>query len=76
MRRPEPKAHTTAPPLVALRRHTRGKNLEGFFPGHRTPTCLDGVGLPKDVLNYIYWWNAARLIPRVRESLASFGYTV
>jgi len=55
---------------------TREKNCHGFFPPRYEPTYITGFGLPKEVLNYIYWWNAARLIPRVRESLRGLGYDV
>jgi predicted TIM-barrel fold metal-dependent hydrolase len=30
---------------------------------------MEGLHLPDEVLNHIYYWNAARLIPRVREVL-------
>ncbi len=55
---------------------TREKNCHGFFGPRYEPTYITGFGLPKDVLDHIYWWNAARLIPRVRESLVSLGYDV
>lgn len=51
---------------------TRGKELNGFF-GVQRKTHIRGLGLPRDVLNHIYWWNAARLIPRVREVLCESG---
>ncbi len=55
---------------------TRKKNLEGFFTCERPICYIQGLGLPKEVLNYIYYWNAAKLVPRVRESLLSMGYVV
>ncbi len=42
---------------------------------HRGPK-LEGFGLPDEVLNHIYYWNAARLIPRVREVLTARGFKV
>lgn len=51
---------------------TRGHRLNGFF-GWERKTYIRGLGLSKEVLNYIYWWNAARIIPRVKESLESLG---
>ncbi len=35
-----------------------------------------GLALPLDVLNHIYYWNAARLIPGVKESLEKQGYSI
>ena len=55
---------------------TRGERLPGFFGGPHKKTYIKGLGLSKEVLNYIYYWNAARLIPRVRESLLRLGYQV
>jgi len=34
------------------------------------------VALPTDVLEKIYWRNAARIYPRVEEQLQKLGYTV
>ena len=53
---------------------TLDKNCHGFFGGQCEPTYIKGLGLSKEVLNRIYWWNAARLIPRVGESLRKLGY--
>ena len=52
---------------------TRDEHLPGFFT-RRYETHIKGLGLSLDALNRIYYWNAARLIPRVRESLLSLGY--
>ncbi len=35
-----------------------------------------GLALPLDVLNHIYYWNAARLIPGVKEALEKQGYEI
>ncbi len=35
-----------------------------------------GLALPLDVLNHIYYWNAARIIPGVREALEKLGYEI
>lgn len=43
----------------------------GFFGGGR----MQGLGLPRDVLEKIYYKNAVRLYPRVREQLEQLGYT-
>ncbi len=37
---------------------------------------LQGFKLPDSVLNHIYYWNAARLIPRVRQVLEARGFKV
>jgi hypothetical protein len=42
---------------------------------HRGPT-LEGFNLPDSVLNHIYYWNAARLIPRVRQVLEARGFKI
>ncbi len=52
---------------------TRGRRLNGFFPAD-SQTYIRGFGLPKETLNRIYWWNAARLIPRVAEALSELGW--
>lgn len=52
------------------------RDLRGFFGGGLTNEFVRGLDLPNNALNYIYWWNAARLIPKVRESLAGLGYAV
>lgn len=49
---------------------------EGFFPGEKDRQTIKGLGLPLETLNRIYWWNAARTIPRVREVLRDLGYAV
>jgi hypothetical protein len=52
-------------------------NYRGFFGGGNTTNdYVQPLGLPLDVLNYIYWWNAARLIPQVKKSLGGLGYMV
>ncbi len=35
-----------------------------------------GLALPLDVLNRIYYWNAARVIPGVKEALEGLGYEI
>ena len=35
-----------------------------------------GLALPLDVLNHIYYWNAARIIPGVRQALEKLGYEI
>lgn len=42
---------------------------------HRGP-LLEGFNLPDSVLNHIYFWNAARLIPRVRQVLESRNFKI
>ncbi len=42
---------------------------------HRGPP-LEGFNLPDSVLNHIYYWNAARLIPRVRQVLQSRDFKI
>jgi hypothetical protein len=42
---------------------------------HRGPP-LEGFNLPDSVLNHIYYWNAARLIPRVRQVLESRDFKI
>jgi predicted TIM-barrel fold metal-dependent hydrolase len=37
---------------------------------------LEGFNLPDSVLNHIYYWNAARLIPRVRQVLEARGFKI
>lgn len=55
---------------------SRKKGLQGFFGDSDKPTTICGLDLSNEVLNYIYYWNAARLIPQVRASLQVQGYTV
>jgi len=43
----------------------------GFFDGSR----MRGLALPRDVLEKIYFKNAVRLYPRVREQLQQLGYS-
>ncbi|MEX0774953.1 MAG: hypothetical protein WD042_04460 [Phycisphaeraceae bacterium] len=50
---------------------TRQPGLRGFFGGDIN---IQGLALPLETLNHIYWWNAARLIPAVRQSLIARGY--
>ena len=42
---------------------------------HKGP-LLEGYILPDSVLNHIYFWNAARLIPRVKEVLEARGFKI
>lgn len=42
---------------------------------HRGPK-LEGLNLPPDVLNHLYYWNSARLIPRVREVLEARKFEI
>ena len=51
---------------------TKGERLNGFFGAGRA-TYIRGLGLPREALNCIYWWNAVRLIPGARESLQALG---
>jgi hypothetical protein len=44
----------------------------GFFGGEPTR----GLALPTDVLEKIYYQNAARIYPRVKEQLKQLGYSV
>ena len=37
---------------------------------------LEGFNLPDPVLNHIYYWNAARLIPRVRQVLEARNFKI
>jgi predicted TIM-barrel fold metal-dependent hydrolase len=37
---------------------------------------MEGLNLPDSVLNHIYYWNAARLIPRVRQVLEARGFKI
>ena len=42
---------------------------------HRGP-ALEGFNLPDPVLNHIFYWNAARLIPRVRQVLEARKFKI
>jgi predicted TIM-barrel fold metal-dependent hydrolase len=42
---------------------------------HRGPK-MEGLNLPDETLNHIYYWNAARLIPRVRQVLEARGFKI
>lgn len=37
---------------------------------------LEGFKLPEPVLNHLYYWNATRLIPRVRQVLEARGFKI
>lgn len=37
---------------------------------------MEGLHLPDEVLNHIYYWNAARLIPRVRHVLEARNFKI
>ncbi|MEI7899484.1 MAG: amidohydrolase family protein [bacterium] len=37
---------------------------------------MEGLNLPDPVLNHIYYWNAARLIPRVKQVLEARGFKI
>jgi hypothetical protein len=43
-----------------------------FFGGEPTR----GLALPTDVLEKIYYKNAARIYPRIKEQLENLGYSV
>ena len=55
---------------------TKKKNLAPFFGEKDRTWHIHGLGLSNEVLNYIYYWNAARLVPNVRRSLLNQGYQV
>lgn len=42
---------------------------------HRGPV-MEGFHLPDDVMNHIYCWNAARLIPKVKQVLEARHFTI
>ena len=42
---------------------------------HRGPK-MEGFNLPEPVLNHIFYWNAARLIPRVKQVLEAHGFKI
>jgi predicted TIM-barrel fold metal-dependent hydrolase len=42
---------------------------------HRGPK-MEGFNLPDEVLNHIYYWNAARLIPRVKQVLQARHFKI
>ena len=42
---------------------------------HRGPK-MEGFNLPEPVLNHIFYWNAARLIPRVKQVLEARGFKI
>ena len=44
------------------------KNLQAFF-GENKETQLWGLNLPDDVLNYIYYGNAMRLVPQIKAQM-------
>jgi predicted TIM-barrel fold metal-dependent hydrolase len=50
-----------------------GHLKDGFFTSEAGGT-IQGLHLPLETLNRIYWWNAARTIPRVRQALTDLGY--
>ena len=37
---------------------------------------MEGFNLPEPVLNHIFYWNAARLIPRVKQVLEAHGFKI
>lgn len=45
---------------------------DGFFGGGK----MQGLALPRDVLEKIYYQNAVRIYPRVKEQLQELGYAV
>lgn len=51
---------------------TSDKVKGGFFGGPE----IEGLDLPKDVLEKIYYKNAMRLYPNVKENLGTLGYKV
>jgi predicted TIM-barrel fold metal-dependent hydrolase len=44
--------------------------------GMRRGPQMEGFNLPDEVLNHIYYWNAARLIPRVKEVLQAQHFKI
>jgi hypothetical protein len=48
------------------------ENAQPFFGSG----SMKGLDLPLDVLNHIYYWNAAQLIPGVKEALEGLGYEI
>ena len=48
------------------------KNLQPFF-GDGGKTHIWGLNLPEDVLNYVYYWNAARLVPEIKQAIDRMG---
>jgi hypothetical protein len=42
----------------------------------RTPETTDGLSLPRSALEAIYWRNAVRIIPHVRDAMAALGYSL
>ena len=44
----------------------------GFFSQNE----IKGLALPKDVLEKIYYKNAMRIYPRVKQNLQQLGYSV
>ena len=55
---------------------SKKKNLTPFFGEDGKKWNIHGLNLPNEVLNYIYYWNAARLVPNIRRSLLAQGFTV
>jgi predicted TIM-barrel fold metal-dependent hydrolase len=44
--------------------------------GPRTPEHIPGLNLPRAALEAIYWRNAVRIIPHVREAMIALGYSL
>lgn len=42
----------------------------------RSGAVMQGLNLPDSVLNHIYYWNTARLVPRVRAVLEARGFRI
>ena len=50
-----------------------GETVEGGFFGG---PAIHGLALPRNVLENIYFRNAVRIYPRMKEAMAKLGYTV
>jgi predicted TIM-barrel fold metal-dependent hydrolase len=55
---------------------TDGLFNAAFFPAVVEGKMIQGLSLPEDVLEKIYYKNAMKLYPRVKEVLMSLGYDV
>jgi hypothetical protein len=42
----------------------------------RAPEPTLGLNLPREALEKIYWQNAVRLVPHVRDAMAALGYAL
>ena len=67
------KVHRSAPAFRFMREKLEtDKPLTFGMNGGPGP----GLALPLDVLNHIYYWNAAQIIPGVKEALTRLGYEI